>query len=168
MTRSPKLRWRTGKKKAISEPRLSLCDAIAKGETRPAAAPDLLPEVTVRESREIPWEGGTLVLQHIASPALAGRGSSGSARPAPNVSGTPKFLGVNASSGLFTGGTGKGLEINSGMLLTTGSFALWNQGNRHDKMDESQDNNFPKRLEPESPSRRRPYPRFFRHRCCCA
>jgi hypothetical protein len=39
-----------------------------------------------------------------------------------------EFTGVEASSGEFSLGNNSGLEIDSGALLTSGSFALWNGG----------------------------------------
>lgn len=44
------------------------------------------------------------------------------------VENSEKFVGVEASSGIFTSGEDSGLEIDSGALLTTGSFSIWNGG----------------------------------------
>jgi hypothetical protein len=55
------------------------------------------------------------------------------------------FTGVEASSGVFGSGFDSGLEINSGALLTSGSFAIWNAGDdssNEEAMDESSDVNF--------------------------
>ncbi|MGD9418424.1 MAG: choice-of-anchor L domain-containing protein [Verrucomicrobiota bacterium JB025] len=46
------------------------------------------------------------------------------------------FTGIEASSGLFSLGFDSGLEINSGLLLTSGSFSLWNGGDIEEDMDE--------------------------------
>ncbi len=55
------------------------------------------------------------------------------------------FTGVEASSGVFNSGFDSGLEIDSGALLTSGSFAIWNAGDdsfNEEGMDESNDVNF--------------------------
>lgn len=55
------------------------------------------------------------------------------------------FTGVVASSGLFDQGIASGLDINSGALLTSGSFALWNGGDDsldQEWMDEEMDPQF--------------------------
>ncbi|MFD2303647.1 choice-of-anchor L domain-containing protein, partial [Roseibacillus ishigakijimensis] len=53
------------------------------------------------------------------------------------------FRGVEASSNVFHSGLASGLEIDSGVLLTTGSFALWNGGDddleNEEAMDERRD-----------------------------
>jgi hypothetical protein len=56
------------------------------------------------------------------------------------------FTGVEASSGLFESGFDSGLELDSGALLTTGSFIIWNGGDADtyagENMDEGYDSNF--------------------------
>jgi hypothetical protein len=42
----------------------------------------------------------------------------------------PTFLGVPESSGIFTDGVDAGLEMDEGVLLTTGRFDSWNLGNQ--------------------------------------
>lgn len=73
------------------------------------------------------------------------------------VADSERFVGVEASSGVFTLGEDSGLEIDSGALLTTGSFNLWNGGDdadgsvlnnvgepiEEDNMDEYDDPNIP-------------------------
>ena len=53
------------------------------------------------------------------------------------------FTGVEASSDEYTGGGDSGLEIDSGIVMTSGSAALWNAGNDAGDADEGDDNNFP-------------------------
>lgn len=62
------------------------------------------------------------------------------------VADSERFVGVEASSGIFTDGEDSGIEIDSGALLTTGSFAIWNGGDPDtydgENMDEYLDLNF--------------------------
>lgn len=73
------------------------------------------------------------------------------------VADSERFVGVEASSGVFTLGENSGLEIDNGALFTTGSFILWNGGDdadgsvlnnvsepiEEDNMDEYDDPNIP-------------------------
>jgi hypothetical protein len=63
-------------------------------------------------------------------------------------SGIPTYTGPEAASGFFSSGMNAGLKIDSGILLTTGSFTLWNGGDIEDFTDENLDPNFEDRLEP--------------------
>jgi hypothetical protein len=58
------------------------------------------------------------------------------------------FTGVQQSSSEYSGGIDSGLEIDQGIVLTSGSAALWNAGDQFQNTDERDDGAFNNNVEP--------------------
>ena len=62
--------------------------------------------------------------------------------PATVVPSNESFTGIEASSGEFQDGDASGLEMDNGVLLTSGLFHLWDDGLDIEFADENQDSGF--------------------------
>ena len=61
------------------------------------------------------------------------------------------FTGIQLSSAEYEDGISSGLQIDAGILLTSGLASLWNGGDRFDGADENLDLSFVNRIEPGDP-----------------
>lgn len=84
----------------------------------------------------------TFISVHVRGPIGSGYGqllADNIVDPTSVTVSNASFLGIEASADQFSGGIDSGLEIDEGVVMTTGSAALWDFGNETDGTDEALD-----------------------------